>query len=196
METSGLRERKKLKTATTIEEKALRLFSERGYDATTVDDIAAAADVAPRTFFRYFPTKEDVVLGHYAERMALLGRALAGRPDDEPAITAVRHAYAEVARDFESKREGVLQRALLIATKPSLRARNLELQIRWERVIAEAVAPRLGVGIDDPRVVLLSACAVTAMRVSLETWVAEGGTSSLPERLDRSLDLIERGLGR
>lgn len=195
MNPPGLRERKKVRTAAKIEEIALRLFSERGYDATTVDEIAAEAEIAPRTFFRYFPSKEDVVLGHYEQKMTLLRSALAKRPGTEAPMMALRHAFHEVGRDFEAHHEALLRRTMLIATTPSLRARNLELQIGWERVIAEAIAARRGVEANDMQVRLVAACAVAAMRVALERWVTAGGTASLPEQFDRCLDLVERGLG-
>src|SRR5579863_5498894 len=83
-----LRERKKAKTRSTIQEHSLRLFRERGYDETTVDDIAAAAEVSPSTFFRYFPTKEDVVL--YDDLDPILFDAYAAQPADLSAVAAMR----------------------------------------------------------------------------------------------------------
>src|SRR6516164_11415484 len=89
----GLRERKKARTRAAIREHALRLFREQGYDATTVEQIAAADDVSPSTFFRYFPTKEDVVLQDGMDTRTM--EALARQPRDLPPIAAVRSALRE-----------------------------------------------------------------------------------------------------
>src|SRR5207249_11115573 len=90
----GLRERKKRKTRWAIQEHALRLFAQQGYDATTVEQIAAAADVSPSTFFRYFPTKEDVVIED--EYDALIVAAMAAAPADLKPLPAIRHGMRTV----------------------------------------------------------------------------------------------------
>src|SRR5437773_11582051 len=93
----GLRERRKRLTAAELEAAALRLFGERGFDAVTVDDIAAEADVCRRTFFRYFASKEDVLLSDHPRRLAELRQGLAARPPEEPVLTALRHTLLELA---------------------------------------------------------------------------------------------------
>jgi len=105
----GLRERKKAKTRRTIQEQALRLFAEQGYDATTVEQIAEAAEVSPSTFFRYFPTKEAVVLQDDYD--ALLQAALAAQPPDAPLGTVLRDTFrAAFARIPEEEQEEILAR--------------------------------------------------------------------------------------
>src|SRR6184192_2770214 len=90
----GLRERKKAKTRAAIQQHALRLFTEQGYDATTVEQIAAAAEVSPSTFFRYYPTKEDVVL--YDEYDPIFYQKVLDRPADEPPMVALHAAMREL----------------------------------------------------------------------------------------------------
>src|SRR2546430_17011111 len=88
----GLRERHRKRTAADLEEAALTLFAERGFDAVTIDDIPAAADVSRRTFFRYFASKQDVILPNHPPPLDDLHAALDRRPPDQPAFTALRHA--------------------------------------------------------------------------------------------------------
>src|SRR6266487_4582242 len=108
----SLRERKKDRTRRTIQAEALRLFAEKGFQATTVQEIAAAAEVAPRTFFRYFPTKEEVVF--WAEYQPTLAGFVAARPDDEPAEEALRHGITDgLAAFYDQDRERLLERVKL-----------------------------------------------------------------------------------
>src|SRR3989454_11162738 len=104
----GLRERHRKRTATQLEEAALRLFGERAFDAVTVDDIAAEADVPRRTFFRYFASKEDVLLADHFVQLARLREAMAARPPDEPVLTALRNALLSMTGDFGDRKEKVI----------------------------------------------------------------------------------------
>src|SRR3954453_14752341 len=99
----GLRERRKKLTAAELEAAALRLFGERGFDAVTVDDIAAEADVSRRTFFRYSAPKGDPLLPHPFVPRAGLRAAIAPRPADEPILTALRNALLSLTSDFEDR---------------------------------------------------------------------------------------------
>lgn len=193
----GLRERKRRRTHRALEEAALRLFAEHGFEATTVARIAAAAEVSPRTFFHHFASKEDVVLGDYEARLARLTERLATRPADEPPLAAIRAALLAVATDYEAERERLLQRARIVADTPSVLARSLEVHARWEEAVAHTIARRLGVGMDDDlRPGLTAAVTVAAMRVAQQRWLASDGTTPLPTLLGEALDLLEAGLGR
>ena len=193
----GRRERKKRDTRRALESAALRLFAERGFDATTIDDITAAVDVSPRTFFRYFATKEDVVLVDYEERLVLLRRVLAERPADEPLLVSVRHAVLALADRYSAEQhEALLRRFRLMLATPALGARNLALQTAWEEAIAAAAAARLGVPVDELRARLLAAAAVAALRVALTVWVADDGREPLPRLVERALDELAVGFGR
>src|SRR6201990_2129602 len=124
-EPSGLRERKKARTRATIRQEALRLSREQGYQATTVEQIAAAAEVSPSTFFRYFPTKEDVVLQDDME--AMLVEALEQQPVEMGIVAAVRAALRTVTATLdEEKWELIRQAAELGMTVPEIRARAMD----------------------------------------------------------------------
>lgn len=172
----------------------MRLFAERGFDAVTVDDIAAAVDVSARTFFRHFGSKDDVLMSFHRERLDRLRKQLANRPPDESPLLAVRQAMVALAEDYEADREDLFLRTRLMADTPSLVGRSLEIQQQWELVIADAVAERLGVAVDaDLRPALVGACAVAALRVASNAWLADEGRASLPSLVDSALLLIAGG---
>ncbi|HTC81558.1 MAG TPA: TetR family transcriptional regulator, partial [Acidimicrobiia bacterium] len=141
----GLRERHRKRTAADLEEAALSLFNERGFDAVTIDDIASAADVSRRTFFRYFASKEDVILSDHPRRLDELQAALDRRPAEEPALTALRHAIMSLVSTYEEAREHMLRRFRLMITTPALEARSLCFQHNWETAVTEMLAARMGV---------------------------------------------------
>lgn len=194
-ETPGLRERKKQRTRRAIEAAALGLFEERGFEGTTIDDIAATAEIAPRTFFHYFPSKEDVVLSDYATRLDRIVAALEGTPVGKSAWEGLRAAFLSVAADYEDERDQLLRRFRVISENPSVAARSLQLQAAWEDAVAEAVAGWLdadGRQTIEPR--LLAGAALAAMRASLSRWLTEGGRSRLPDHVDSCFTLLGSGL--
>ena len=192
---SGLRERHRERTRAELEEAALRLFDERGYDAVTVEDIAAAADVSRRTFFRYFPGKEDVFFGDQKERAEQLRQALAACPRQEPPLSALRHAVLVMTADIELDREQLLRRARIMAATPSLYARSQVQQRSGEQFVAELMAEWLGV---DPAVDLrpgiVAAASLATIRVAFNAWLAGGGEGDLPGMVAKALDLLDGGL--
>jgi len=190
-----LRERKKRKTRCELEAAALRLFVTRGFDAVTVEEITAAAEVSKRTFFRYFASKEDVVLAHHARHLLVLERLLAERPADEPVLAVVRGALVGLGTVFQEEREYILARAQVVLMTRSLHGRALELYGLFQEAIAEAVARRCGADqIRDLRVRLASGIAATALREALLVWTLGGGQASLPALVDRSFELAGKGL--
>jgi AcrR family transcriptional regulator len=191
----GLRERHRKRTAADLEEAALALFTKRGFDAVTIDDIAAAADVSRRTFFRYFASKEDVILSDHPRRLDELEAALDRRPPDEPALTALRHAILSLAGSFEEQRDHMLRRFRLVTTTPALEARSLCLQRNWESAVTAMLAERMGVDpAKDLRPGVVAATAMAAMRVATVNWLAGGGQGDLPAIVADSLDLLDGGL--
>ena len=191
-----LRERKKERTRDELMAAAVRLFAERGFDETTVDDIAAAADVSPRTFFRYFPSKLDALFADFDERAARMREALTHRPDGEPLVETVRRVVLEFAGEFFADPELFATRATLVFRHPALRARGLERMARLEDVIAEAVARELGAPETDVRPRLVGAAAIAAVRSTAATWAARGGRGDPRAIVNESFDLIEHGLLR
>ncbi|HSP73072.1 MAG TPA: TetR family transcriptional regulator [Gaiellaceae bacterium] len=155
----GLRERKKAKTRASVQRQALRLFREHGYDATTVEQIADAAEISPSTFFRYFPSKEDVVLHDRYD--PLLIAAFHAQPAELTPITALRRAIREVFAALPREEvEQERQRARLILSVPELRARSLDQLAEGTRMIAAALAERTGRDPHDTAVIALAGALV------------------------------------
>ncbi len=193
--TGGLRERKKLDTRRRIESAALERFERDGFESATISDIAAAVDIAPRTFFHYFATKEDVVLADYADRLHRIISTLADRPAAEAPWTALQRAFVLVAADYDAEQPKLLRRFRIMASTPSVLARSLQLQAGWEDALADALAQRIGTEADrdiTPR--LLAAAALAAMRASLRHWLAAGGGTPLPQQITECFDRFSHGL--
>ena len=144
----GLRERKKARTRAAIRQHALRLFRDKGYQATTVEQIAEAADVSPATFYRYFPTKEDVVLQDDFDVLAM--DVFEAQPPGLSTIAAMRAALAQVLASLTPEELARFKESTqLTLTIPEVRARALDELIRATQVMAEAVARRAGLPPDD-----------------------------------------------
>ena len=191
----GLRERHRRRTAADLEEAALALFIEKGFDAVTIDDIAAAADVSRRTFFRYFASKEDVILSDHPRRLGELKEALDQRPTDEPVLTALRHAILSLAGTLEEQRDHMLSRFQLLTTTPALEARSLCLQRNWETAVTAMLAERMKVEpAEDLRPGVVAATTMAAMRIATANWLAGGGQEDLTAIVEASLDLLDGGL--
>ena len=188
----GLRERKKARTRAAIREHALRLFREQGYHATTVEQIAEAAEVSPSTFFRYFPTKEDVVL---QDDFDLLGvEAFESQPAELSPVAAFRAGAArmlamltpeEIAQFRETTR--------LTFTVPEVRARALDEFARTIDQIAAAVAKRTGRAPDDFEVRNVAGAMIGVIMSATMPW-AEGPSQDMFERIDAALAHLEAGL--
>ncbi|HEV3173606.1 MAG TPA: TetR family transcriptional regulator [Actinocrinis sp.] len=197
---AGLRERKKVKTRDALSRAALDLFRSRGYEATTVDDIAASIDVSKRTFFRYFDGKEDVLLRFQREVADLLLEELRGRPEREEPLVALRRAGAraieQVAAQLPLYRGKPMYLAVisLIESTPALVAAHLRIMLDRKDAIAGILAEREGVDPAlDPRPRLLVSVYGSAVVVANRAWHEAGaaGTQALLDCLDRHLD----GLG-
>jgi AcrR family transcriptional regulator len=193
-DTLGLRERKKRERRRRIEDVAIGFFEQQGFDATTIEQIAANADIAPRTFFSYFDSKDDVVLADYADRLDRIVGELDRRPADEPIWTALRSSFALVASDYEAEADRIARRFAIMATTPSVHARSLQLQAGWEMTLGSHIAARMGAATDDPEPGLLAAAALAVMRASLRFWLAIGRETPLPTLVQRAFDQLGNGL--
>ena len=197
---SGLRERKKARTRASIRQHALRLFREQGYGSTTIEQIADAAEVSPATFFRYFPTKEDVVLQDDLDIITV--EALDAQPEGLSPIAAFRAASAATlaslsAEDLRRFRDT----AELTATVPEVRARAIDEFVRTINQIADAIARRTGRDPDDFEVRNMAGAIIgVIMSVTTtyggSTWTAEAMTdvAGLFARIDMALAHLEQGL--
>lgn len=193
LERLPLRERKKLKTRRAIQEHALRLFVERGYEATTVEQIAAAAEISPSTFFRYFPTKEDCVLtDEYDPIMADVFRA---QPPELGVIDALRGMFREVlARTYAADREQILARSKLILSVPALRARAFD-PVHQESLstFAELAAERAGTSVDDHRIRVFTWATTAALEAAVAIWTDSDGALDLPKLVDDAVSFLAAG---
>jgi TetR/AcrR family transcriptional regulator, regulator of mycofactocin system len=188
---SGRRERKKAATRQALADAAIRLFALRGFDATTIDEIAAVVDVSPRTFHRHFPRKEDVVFADNDRRVARLRAALAARPDDQPLLESIRDAVLEVLDELASRREIERTRSSLIASTPALRAHNLRYQDEWAQTIADHVARREGLAADDPWAALVGRCTLAVLAVSRPAWI-DDPTGDMHAAVGEAFALLRR----
>lgn len=190
----GLRERKKTATRLAIARAAMALFEERGYDGTTVEDIATAANVSRRTFFRYFAGKDEVLIVDPEGKLRALHVALAEGPPEEPTIDALRRGIlALTAAYFEP--ELVLAEARVVYKEPALAAAGLAYQVRWEDALAQEVADDLRVDIDrDPRPRIVAHATVAIMRAGVASWLGDGGHGEPADAVARTFDLTTPAL--
>ena len=183
----SLRQRKRARTRAALIAAALELFERQGYEATTIDEIAAAADVSPRTFFRYFATKEEVALGDDLghEIIALI----AARPAAEPMLESVRRVISDgLALISEDDREALLARLRIVYRTPSLRARRWEFQLEMGRISGAILAERRGLQPDDLASRVTAAAAFTAIEVAMDHWQQQDGREDLGAVLDAAID--------
>ena len=190
---AGLRERKKEQTRATIQHEALRLIALQGYEATTCEEIAASAGVSPATLFRYYATKEDIVLQDVYDPM--IAEAVRARPVRETPLTAVRAGFAAALEAvYTADLEAIRQRTALILSVPALRTRSREQQDSLVDHLAGALADRERArGSDLDSRVAASACAA-AVAVAVERWAEDGG--DLPVLVDAALAELGRLAGR
>jgi AcrR family transcriptional regulator len=171
---------------------ATQLFLEKGFDNTTVDEIAAAAGLSRTSFFRYFATKEDVVLGHLEEVGQRALDALVARPDDEHVWTALRHAFASAIHDSAALPEQGLSVVRMLNATTSLKTRQLGKQLGWLDLLVPEAGRRLGgpQTAHDPRPGALVAAALGCFNAAVEQWAAAEGAIELSALLDQAMNFV------
>jgi len=187
----GLRERKKEQRRERLKVAAFELFSERGFDNVTVEEIADRAEVSKSTLFRYFETKEDLLLFDVRSHRDALLHELAHRPSDEPVLVSLRASLQALAADYQADRGLAVTRNRMIAETPSLSARSLERQVAWEEGLAEAIRPRLSDRPDaETRAAVLAAAAMGVVRVASRRWIAADDDSQMLDHVLGALDML------
>lgn len=191
----GLRERKKVRTRNDIVESATRLFLDRGFDATTMDEIAAAAEVSRSTLFRYFGTKESLVFPHQEERLGMFRRLLSEGCDGESPFATVERAIIELAGVFHRARRELLDQQRIIESSPHLIAHELAWYDRWEGAIRDALAaPCFPDDEKSYRARLIASAMFGVVRAALSAWYADGCREDLVRAAGRELRILERGV--
>ena len=186
-QTPGLRERKKIRTRQTIRREAFRLIEENGYAATTVEQIAEAAEVSPSTFFRYFPTKESIVLADDLDPVIL--NAVEEQPPGLSPIQAVRRAYqAATANMSDDEREFETTRQRLMFSIPELKAAMYDEYYRTVNVMAELIGRRIGRSANDFEVRVFAGALTGAMMAAFDN------APQTADTIYRALDFVDSGM--
>jgi AcrR family transcriptional regulator len=191
----GLRERKKAKTRRALEDAALALFAEHGFEGTTVEQIADACDVSPRTFFRYFATKEEALFGDSVEKVAGLLAVLESRPAGEPPLRSMRAAAMWMSENKALDRGRMVARTKIVADTPSLRVHGAERQDEWKSAAYDVLARRSGVagnGAQELEIRVVVGAASAAMQAAVQIWL-DDETTDLAALCDAAFDRLAAG---
>ncbi len=185
----GLRTLKKRKTFMAIVDAAFDLFSEDGFEATTVAQIAARAEVSTATFFRYFATKDEVIFSSHDREMPALRRSIVERPTPEDDLVAIRRAIVQEWAPLLDP-ERVARQHRVMTSSPRLRGLSLHLGIKWQGVIADALATRRGTEFPDRRALLAAAIAMVIFGNAVDSWVQADCGGDLAAEIDYSFELM------
>jgi AcrR family transcriptional regulator len=182
-----LRARRKRRTAEAIVNSGLRLFEERGFDHTTIDQIAEAAEISPRTFFRYFTDKKELFFAEDERLLDVINETLDRAPPGESVLDLARRATHALAAQSVEDPERRVARERLIAATPALLARRMAKNLRWEQAINERLLQR---GFTGWEALLLPKIALACFQAAYEQWVRDPG-QSLPALVDESFTVLE-----
>ncbi|ALE07957.1 TetR family transcriptional regulator [Arthrobacter sp. ERGS1:01] len=191
---AGLRDVARASVRAHVAEKALQLFDEHGFDATTVDDVAADLGISARSFFRYFPAKEDVVIGDPLPVGRQVRDAAASRPGTEPVWTVLRRAFDPIELDTPEDVTRGLRTMRVMMSTASLRARNLEKHIAWAAMLEPVIIDRLDGDKDTRsfRAQTLIHTALSCLDVALAEWTRREGSTPVQTLLDDAFTTIGR----
>jgi AcrR family transcriptional regulator len=191
---ASLRERKKARTREAIINAALDLFERNGYDNTTIEDIAAAAEVSPRTFFRYFESKLDLVMTRTDSASDDFGPLLAARPAGESLLEALRELLRSQL-DAQLDDPLVLREFQVMLSTPSLRTMAREHFYEEEAGLVRGVAAHLGLGEDDLAAHVIGSMIAGALWATVNRWIAEGAERDrIMPMLDEAFAILDKGL--
>ncbi|SES48419.1 transcriptional regulator, TetR family [Streptomyces sp. yr375] len=190
--TSGLRELTRRAVRAQIAETAMTLFVANGFEQTTVDQIAAAVGMSGRSVFRYFPTKEDMVVGHMDEIGDRLAEALAARPLEEGPWTALRHAMQPHLDELTDNADTNLAVAAMLDATPALRPSLLNKRARWAEALLPNTVRRLRgpTGTRELRARAIVSSALACLNVAVDEWARTGGTKPIGDLLDTALTAV------
>jgi AcrR family transcriptional regulator len=176
-----------------VAEIAAELFVARGYEATTIDDICTAAGISRSSFFRYFHSKEDVLLHEVTDVGAGLLAALQERPEEERLWLSLHGALRPLIGRYSEDSERAMRLSRLVRTTPSLATFHQEKLARWAQMLVPEVARRLGADPadpSDPRAAALVAAAVACLNAAVAAWGAADGAAPLETYLDRAMGAV------
>jgi AcrR family transcriptional regulator len=185
---SGLRERKKQRTRETISRVALELFVERGYHATTLADIAEAADVSTRTIFAYYPSKEDILFSEFPALLDAIAQALRERPAGKDALGTVRDFILSIPHGEKSEDDA--RRHAIIEGDPTLRSHMRARLAQLQDLVAAGVADDIGADADDLRPSVVAASLIAAFEVLSERDTAKTHKQQTPEEIAAVIDPV------
>jgi AcrR family transcriptional regulator len=188
-----VRERTRRAVRDELAQLAKDLFVEKGYDETTIDDLAAAAGMSKRTFFRYFASKEELVMGKYEILGEQLAEDLAARPADEPLWASLRHMFGRVVEYCESEARGSTAVAMenIVRDHPALNASYLERVSRMQDLVLEQVRTRNGrQDPTDPRTPAIVGAAFSCLIAAWSTWLTSNQARPFGDLLDQAMDAI------
>ncbi|WP_405583019.1 TetR family transcriptional regulator [Streptomyces sp. NBC_01190] len=171
-----------------LEQAALQLYSERGFDQTTVAEIAKRAGLTERTFFRHYADKREVLFGGAGPLQELFVSTLAGAPEGATPIEAVAEALEAAAAPFRERRAFARQRQAVIAANAELRERELIKLASLAAALADTLRRR---GVGEPAASLAAEAGIAVFKVAFERWTADTGQHDLPYHLRESLDELK-----
>ncbi|MFC7375793.1 TetR/AcrR family transcriptional regulator [Brachybacterium sp. GCM10030267] len=192
----SLRDRTRREVRRQIAQAATGLFVQQGFEATTVDQIAAQTGISRRSFFRYFASKEDVVVGELADRGAIVAAALAERPAEESPWDAMKAALLELQASMRVSDEMELEFGRILYDTPSLRARHLEKQLSWQELLVPIMAERVRAADPDSAIepelaaAAIVVASLTCLDVAGEHWIQQNGAVSLERLYDDAVAAV------
>jgi AcrR family transcriptional regulator len=188
----GLRQQKKQATKRLLVKTAHQLFAEKGYEATTFDDIAAASEISRRTIFRYFPTKESIVFADHDNRLNGFLQALSDAPPQTSPLEKLLQAFVVLSKSMMRDKRELLAQRHLVMQSPSLTAYESALDSQWETAAARILDPECGQDEQpDFNARVLAGAKIGGVRAALQVWEESDGTKDLTELGLNAISLIK-----